>query len=132
MIVTLITEISVVGVYDRGQPNQERIVLLVNEQLNIGQYGLMIGIRANNGTAFPVRDNLFWFGDGLINKGSWIFIYTGPGTPQVSTVPNTSDMMYTVHWGRSETMFMSNDIVPILFKTDAVQIPLTGAALPPP
>lgn len=130
MIVNLITEITILGVFDRGIPNQERIVLLANEDVNLGQYGLMIGIRAQNGTAFPIRDNLFWFGDGIINRGDWLFVYTGPGEPKVTTLPNTQEQLYSIHWGRTQTILHHRDLVPILFRVDAVKVPQEVASLP--
>lgn len=130
MIVNLITELSVIGVFERGVPNQERIVLRVNETVNLGQYGLMIGVRAQDGTAFPIRDNLLWFGDGIVTRDDWIFIYTGPGEPKASTLPNTQERIYTLHWGRGQTILINREIVPILFKVDAVQVPQEAESLP--
>jgi hypothetical protein len=122
MIVNLITELTIVGVFDRGVPNQERIVLRVNETVNLGQYGIMIGIRGWSGTGVPVRDNLLWFGDGIVNRGDWIFVYTGPGTPKMTTLPNTEERLLSIHWGRQYTILNSDDLVPILFRVDAVQV----------
>ena len=53
MIVNNITELTLKGVYDRGVPNQERIVIISNETVNLGKYGLMIGVRSTGNTAFP-------------------------------------------------------------------------------
>ncbi len=128
MIVENLTELTVVGVYDRGKPNQERIVLVANDTVNLGQYGLMLGIRAADGSAIPLRDNMLWFGNGYASKGDWIFVYTGPGEPRVSDLTNTKDKLYIVHWGRGKTVLGRKEIVPILFRVDAVQVP----AEPPP
>jgi len=130
MIVTLVTEITVAGVFDRGVPNQERVVLHINETLNLGQYGLMIGLRSHGGSAFPIRDNLFWFGDGFVKRGDWIYIYTGPGEPKTTTLPNSQEHLYTVHWGRNQTILHHRDLVPILFRVDAVQVPQEAVGLP--
>lgn len=123
MIVSDISELTVVGVLDRGVPNQERIILCVNQILNLGQYGLMIGIRATQGMAFPIKDNLLWFGDAIVSKGDWVFVYTGPGEARVNTLPNNQETLYSIHWGRKDTIFLNREIVPILFRVDAVQIP---------
>jgi hypothetical protein len=123
MIVGLIDELTIVGIHDRGVPNQERIVITVNDTINLGQYGLMIGIRGTRGMAFPIKDNLLWFGDGVVNKGDWVFIYTGPGQAKVSSLPNTNECIYSLHWGRDWTAFASQELVPILFRIDAVQVP---------
>lgn len=123
MIVNTITELSIVGVHERGVPNEERIVLIANETVNLGQYGLMIGVRAEKNSAFPIHDNLLWFGDGIVNKGDWIFIYTGPGDAKSSDIPSTSERIYSIHWGKNKTVLDSEEVVPILFRVDAVQLP---------
>ena len=130
MIVLPVTELTIIGVYERGIANQERIVIFVNENLNLGQYGLMIGVRSVRNTAFPIRDNLLWFGDGLVNKGDWIFVYTGPGEPKTTTLPNTTGTLYSIHWGRDKTILNHQDLVPMLFRVDAVQTPCEKTSLP--
>lgn len=132
MIVQDLNEIKIVGVFDRGVPNQERIVLNVIETVNLGQYGIMVGIRAAEGTAFPIRDNLFWFGDGLVNQGDWLTIYTGPGKAQTNQIPNSESKLYSIHWGRDTTILGSKEFSPILFRIDAVQIPVEANMLPNP
>jgi hypothetical protein len=122
MIVDNLYELTVMGIYDRGVPNQERIVLRANQSLNLGQYGLMLGVRSAGNTAFPIQDNLLWFGDGLINTGDWVFVYTGPGVAKTTTLPNTQVRLYSIHWGRNTTILHHQDLVPILFRVDAVQI----------
>lgn len=122
MILNPITEFAV-SVYDRGVANQERIVLFVNERVNLGQYGLMIGVRGQPGFAVPIKDNMFWFGDGIVNKGDWIFVYTGPGEAKTTMLPNTQQRLYSIHWGRNETILHHPDLVPILIRVDAVQVP---------
>lgn len=123
MIINDIFEMSTYDVLDRGIPNQERIAIYINETLNLGKYGLMLGIRGPNNSARPIRDNFFWFGEGLVNRGDWIFVYTGPGEPTKSDLPNCTEKLYSLHWGREKTILNQPNIVPILFRMDAVQIP---------
>jgi len=130
MNVETITELFVVGVFDRGIPNQERIVVKANEKVNMGQYGVMLGVKGANGTAFPISDNLYWFGDGYVFKGDWVFLYTGPGKPKTSELPNTKDKLYTIHWGRNVTVLGDENVVPILFRVDAVHVPSSIRSLP--
>lgn len=54
LLVLNIDELSLLGVYDRGVPNEERLVIYANETVNLGQYGIMIGVRLADGTAFPL------------------------------------------------------------------------------
>jgi len=130
MIVDLITELVVVDVLDRGVPNQERVLLRVNEQVNLGLYGLLIGLPVGGGFAFPIRDNFFWFGDGLVNAGDFIFVYTGPGEARANKLPNTEENVYSIHWGRKETVFANETLIPILFRFDGVNMPGVPLFLP--
>lgn len=115
MIVGLITELSVVGVFSRGIANQERIVVRANQVINMGQYGVMVGVRLGQGFASPVQDNLLWFGDAVLNKGDWIFIYTGPGNARVTDLPNSQEKLYSIHWGRGNTFLSNVELVPVCF-----------------
>ncbi len=131
MIVADLPELELYAVADRGLPNSERIQILVRESTEMGQFGLMVGNSGPSGFAMPLRDNLFWFGDGIVNLGDWIFVYTGNGTPRIdewSSPPGSK--IYTVHWGRNKTMFANSNIVPVLFKTGAVQVDLPPSDLP--
>ncbi|QXA15714.1 hypothetical protein I6L33_00365 [Aeromonas sp. FDAARGOS 1403] len=129
MQVSPISELEIRGVFDRGHPNLERIGIYVHTPLNIGQYGIMLGIKANVGFACPIRDNLFWFGDGMLNSGDWIFIYTGAGVPQSSIIPGGTSKLYSTYWGKPTTVFHTQEIVPMLFRADAVQVPIEQPSL---
>ncbi len=123
MIVGTVTELTVINVLERGIPNEERIVLRANDMVNMGQFGIMLGVSVSDETALPIHDNLYWFGDGYVLKGDWVFLYTGPGEPRTSELPGAKDKLYTIHWGRKTTVLGEVNVVPILFRVDAVQIP---------
>ena len=122
LIVGDVTELGIVTIFDRGVANKECIAVAVREAVNMGRYGLMIG--QHDATAsrnsIPFFDNLFWFGDGVVNAGDWLFVYTGPGAPHTSL--DGVNKLYTLHWGKRHTMFANTTVVPILFRVDAVNI----------
>ena len=124
MIVGDVTELGIVTIFERGVANKECIAVAVRQAVNVGRYGLMIG--QHDATAgqnsIPFFDNLFWFGDGVVNAGDWLFVYTGPGAPSTSWAENRVNKIYTLHWGKQHTMFANTTVVPILFRVDAVNI----------
>ena len=124
-----IEELVVLGVYDPGVPNLERVVIQARQSVDLGSFGLMIGVRASNGAAFPLRDNVLWFGHGFIHVGDWLFVYTAPGEGRVTDLPNNEEKLFSIHWGKKATIFNNHDLVPILFRMDAVQIPENLPAL---
>ncbi|MEW8026565.1 MAG: hypothetical protein AB2792_20690 [Candidatus Thiodiazotropha sp.] len=131
MIVAGLSELQLFSVADRGIPNSERIPIQVREHTDMGQFGLMVGVSSNNGFAMPIRDNLFWFGDGTVNPGDWILVYTGNGAPQKldwHTPPGSK--LYVVHWGRDKTMFANSQVVPVLFKAGSILVDQPPSDMP--
>ncbi len=78
--------------------------MVANELFNMGKFGVLLGIGQQNRTAFPIRDNFYWFGEGFVRKGDWIFLYTGPGEARTVEVPNTTEKIYSIHWSREKTV----------------------------
>jgi hypothetical protein len=131
MIVAELAELFMHPVVDRGVPNLERVPIYVRDQVGMGQFGLMIGSAVQPGLAIPIRDSFFWFGDGIVNPGDWILVYTGSGIPRTDDWNNPpGSKVYSVHWGRSKTMFANTNIVPILFKTNSVQVGASPSDVP--
>lgn len=132
MILDQIYELTIIGVFDRGVPDRERIILKVNDLIDIGQFGILLGIRQQAGVATPLKDNFFWFGDGLVDSGDWIFVYSGAGTVLTDELPGSKNKIYSLHWGRDKTIFNNAEVAPMLFRMDGVLIPVEVPALPTP
>ncbi len=130
MIVPTTPELSVITILDRGVPNSECIAISVLESTDLGQYGIMIGHFAPSNLALPFQDHLFWFGDGLVKAGDWIFVNTGAGEPRLSKTSDQKNDIYTVFWKKAKTVFANSNIVPILFKIDSVDVLLPPADVP--
>ena len=122
MIVGNISELSIVGVYDRGVPNQERIVMRPQQEINMGRHGFFLGLKQPNGLYLPLYDHMFWFGDGIVQPPSWLFVYTGPGQARQAKTQDTQELAYVLHWGKKMTVLNDERIAPILFRVDAIQI----------
>ncbi len=129
MIISDITEMTLMTVLKRGVPNEECIAIQINENINLGQYGIMLGVYSKQNGAYPVNDNLFWFGDACINKDDWVFIYTGIGEPSKVIMPDESNT-FSIFWGKPKTIFADTNVVPLLFRIDAVDVLLPPENLP--
>lgn len=130
MIVTELSELVLYPVEDRGIPNSERIAIYAKESVNMGRYGVMVGHVSDDNSANPFQDNFFWFGDGVIKRGDWILLYTGKGEPKAIDWKEPGTKVYSIHWGRGTTMFANTNIVPILFRLDAVNVGRSPSDLP--
>lgn len=112
--------LEMVDVFDRGRPNEERIILKVNVKVSLSTYGLIVGMLQPDGSAVPFRDHFLWMGDAVVRAGDWIMIYTGAGEPSKTRLAEDAGDLYTAFWGKSSTLFASSKTVPILFRFDDV------------
>ncbi|MFN8693686.1 MAG: hypothetical protein ACK5XX_04700 [Holosporales bacterium] len=131
MILQPLTELTVINVLERGVPNRESIAIRVEQHLNLASYGVFLGFSSlYHGMATPLKDQFFWFGESMVKSNDWIFIYTGHGTPTNTLTSDGLASIYTVYWNRNTTLFHNSNVVPILFRMDAVQVVPTAQALP--
>lgn len=123
MILSNLPEFTLHPIENRGIPNMERILIYINENVDMGQYGIMLGLfNQQTKTALPSPDKLFWFGDGIVNKGDWLVIYSGKGKPQTQKNDSEDSNIFYLYWNSSMTIFTNTQVVPILFRADAVEI----------
>lgn len=116
------TELKFFGVFNSGVPNQERLVFQVTERVNLAQFGIFVCLRNANGTASPILDNLFWFGEMHVSPPTWIVVMTCPGVYESTFHPNTKEPMQVFFWGRKKTVFENSNIVPVVFQMSSVLI----------
>jgi hypothetical protein len=122
MILPTISELALLGVADAGVPNRERIIIRPTESINMAEFFLALGFRQPSGMIVPIPDLVFWFPKIQLVPPGWFIVYTGPGKPEVSNVPNTGETAYTYHWGRPQTVFIHPDLVPVLFSLGGILI----------
>lgn len=130
-----IPELELWGPYDRNMPNLERILLVARADINLGRYGLYLGLGDATRTAYLLNDFFFWFGELEVVAGTWIFVYTGRGEMRFTKVANTDINCLVVHWNKPHTLFASDLIVPVLTRVGGVTVgavPASATALPKP
>ncbi|MCL1552495.1 hypothetical protein [Xanthomonas nasturtii] len=116
--------LSIVGIYDPGIANLERVIFRANTQVNLASYLLFAAFKAQHGIgAVPLTDNSMWLGNSMAEQGDWVYIYTGPGTAQVNVVPTTPNRIISLYWGKNHTIFQASHLTVALVKIDTVQYP---------
>jgi hypothetical protein len=126
-----IPELKLIGVFDAGVPRRERIVLKVEQRLDIGWYALALAMRAQPaGTAQPLPDSLFWIGSGTVDPNDWFFIYTGAGSKTTMPAEGAHGKLFIEFWGRDVTVFHDSQIVPVLWRLSGVTIERVDPPLP--
>lgn len=120
----VLPDIEIFGVYDRGIPNTERIVLKVNRLTSLKNYLLILGVThpAHPEVIWPINDQMMWLSDISMDVEGWIFIYTGKGTPSISIEVNTSQPLHNLFWNRDNVLLSDPLISPALIQIGAVEI----------
>lgn len=119
-----IDELAFIGIYDRGVPNRERIVLRPTRRIALAEYIVALGLKAPGGLVRPLPNNLFWFSDEItIEPPYWIFLYTGPGERLFTTLQATKDPALVLHWGRATTLLQNPEIEPVVLQLGGILQP---------
>src|SRR5690349_18784566 len=108
MIFPPIFELSMVGIFDAGVPNQERLVIRPTERVNLAQFGVVLCVQFSNQPLFVVNDNLFWFSGVEVAPPAWIVLFTCEGAYQIASHPKTGHPVHMFYWERKQTIFTSN------------------------
>lgn len=120
-----IPELYFGGVFERGIPGKERIVLKSLDLVNMGEFCLLVGFSqfgAAN-TATPFNNQFFWFGNGLVQKDEWIHVYTGRGKPSQGVGTVSKEKIYSVYWGAKNTLFHQEQTTPLLLRFGGISLP---------
>ena len=118
MYLNPINELVMFGVFDRGESNKERIVFRVQSSLNLAAYGVVLTIHQGDNWT-PLPDQFFWFGETLLDAGTWLYLYTGRGLPRMTTSLGTNEPAYVIHWNRETVIFKQDNLYPTLIRMDA-------------
>lgn len=117
-------DLSVIGIYDAGVANLERIVLRADKPVDLAGYLLLIALRGQaGGGSIPLRDNMLWLGNTSIDAGDWVYVYTGPGVAQTTALPNNPNKVVSLYWGKNQTIFQATHLTAALIKIEHVQYP---------
>jgi hypothetical protein len=123
MFLPYITEVRLVGVLDRGQPNRERILIRPLVVTNLQNFVLGIGITNDNINITPLSGFIYYFDNVIVEPASWVVVYTSGGTTQISKIPTTHEIAYSYHWGNSTVLFAQPNVVPVLFRVSEMSFP---------
>lgn len=118
--------IEIFGVYSRGVPNEERIILRTSAPVSLFMFALILGRKALSNSVVPIADQFLWLGMTDIAVPSWIFIYTGIGTPTISQETHTKDPIHTLYWNRRKVLLSDPEVVPALIRLDWLEIGSKG------
>lgn len=102
---------------DRGQLGNERIVLKVLADDNIGDY-VVLRSRYRDGNVTTGITHTFWFPDREVKAGDYIVLYTKPGV-QSEKVSGSGATSHFFYWSQPAPLWQSADhAVVVLYAPD--------------
>jgi hypothetical protein len=130
-------DLSIIGLFDPGIANRERIVLRVEAPIRFRHYYLSLALRSPDGFN---PNHLIWLGyfDKAVEAkaGAILIVYSGSGENLITAIADAPyTLAYVMHWGRDKTLIGPAEadlVVPMLLRVDAVGFPLPQPVLGPP
>ncbi len=126
-------ELSIVGIFDPGVPNRERVVLRPTEEINLASFALLLSLQTSEGGVTPLPDQFFWFGERWLTPPAWLVVFTGPGSYQEGAHETTGEPVLELHWGRASTCLDLPGLAVSLVRMSGISsfAPPPAAVLPP-
>jgi hypothetical protein len=109
-IIPPVHELAIVGVFDPGIPNRERIVLRPTEAVNLAAFGLLLSVTGDGGGVFPISDQFFWFGGRWITPPCWLVVFTGPGQYNEGMHETSGEPVLEFHWAKRAVVLGEKNI----------------------
>ena len=120
-------ELTIVGVFEAGVPNRERIILRPTEPINLASFALVLTMTGQDGLVIPLPDHFFWLGERWLVPPAWIVVFTGPGRYQEGIHGSSGVPVIELHWGKSSVLFGPPGIAVSLIRISAI----ASTILPP-
>ncbi|WP_414660223.1 hypothetical protein [Horticoccus sp. 23ND18S-11] len=124
-----IPEIQLLGVFDAGVPNRERIAFQIKLAVNLGNYAVVVGWKGSDGSAIPLPDQFYWLGEQWVDADSILLLYSGSGTRQTGMLQELKKTYLALHWGKPSVIFDNPNFAPLLFQIGAVGFTDTSYSL---
>ena len=119
-----IPELTLLGAFERGVPNKERVVLRAEAPVDLGFYAVILGWRraGNETQATPIADSMYWLNSTVIPANDWVFLFTGPGEPTVLRSNDQKSNLHIIYWNRPQTVFHDKHVIPVLWRLNGITI----------
>ena len=109
-------KIKIQSIADRGDPKKERVVMIVQNKTDIGQFALLDVGYSNGGVNTYTRD-AFWFPDKPVNEGDYVVLYTKPGKDS-EKLQKSGKMSHFFYWGARDSKWEGKDMAPVLLQVE--------------
>ncbi|WP_295487713.1 hypothetical protein [uncultured Pseudomonas sp.] len=127
MSIAIVEALKIFEVQNAGVANEECVLIQVLQSCDLAEYALILTMPTIDGHPVPVKDHFLWFGQGFVNQGDWVFVYTASGSTKITPIDGLSTLglmnrLISIHWGKDHTIFQNRALSPVLIKIGAVGV----------
>lgn len=109
-------KIKIQSIADRGNPQKERIVMVVQSRTDVGQFALLDAGYSDGGVNTYTRD-VYWFPDKPVNEGDYVVLYTKSGKDS-EKLQKSGKKSHFFYWGKSGSKWEGTDMAPVLLQVE--------------
>jgi|ERR1700733_3667573 len=97
--------LTIVGIFDRGVANSERVAISVSVEANLTYYAVLLSAYTTGKTGVLAGSRLaYWFNPAIVKPGDWVILYSGPG-PNATEKRTDGGTNHFFHWGLQNTIW---------------------------
>ncbi len=101
-------KLRILGIFDRGKPNYERVMLAADQQANVAFYSILLSRYSSPTQINTGALSCFWFPSQDVAPGDVVCLFTAKGTPNSAPVdgdnPLTSKKIHFFYAGFDHTI----------------------------
>lgn len=97
-------KLRILYVKESGNLQQERVVLKVLSNTDIGNYVVCDTTYHDDDSVSNKLRHIFWFPDKVVNKGDYIALYTKPGADR-EFENKSKTITHSFHWGIEKSIW---------------------------
>jgi len=110
-------KIEISSFADAGNYQNERLVIKVQSDIDIGEYAVFCSAVSTEGDPTSGRKNAYWFPDGSVKSGDLVVLYTKRGTTSTKKLTGARTAHF-YYWGEEKALWGSADNAAVLLSID--------------
>jgi hypothetical protein len=106
-----VSNISIIGVSDKGNLESERVILKVLKDCNLVNY-VVVDATYNDDNSISDRNrHIFWFPNWAVKQNDYVLLYTKPNQERFlrTIIDKQGRTIHSFYWGMKKTVWNQND-----------------------
>jgi len=112
------TELRILSFADVGNLDKERIALIADTDLTVGDYAVFLSKVTASGKVTSGHKQAFWFPDGDVKEGDMVVLYSKKGVSATKELPD-GQTAHFFYWGMTAPMWTSDKVAAVVLHVES-------------